>query len=84
MWEYDVFIHVDLLERVPKTGSQRRRIMQFIHGLRDAPRTPGDFTDKDASLRIREVKILGDYAVTYWVDDPVKAVMVVDIRPADK
>ena len=58
--------------------------MQFIHDLHKAPRTPGDFTDKDASLRTREVKLLGDYAITYWVDDPVKAVMVVDIRPADK
>jgi mRNA-degrading endonuclease RelE of RelBE toxin-antitoxin system len=81
--EYDVFIHVDLLERVPKTGGQVRRILQFIHGLRDDPQIPGDFTDKDASLRTREVKIIGDYAITYWVDDPVKAVMVVDIRPAD-
>ena len=82
--EYDVFIHVDLSEGMPKTGIQRRRIMEFIHGLRDDPRTPGDFTDKDASLRTREVKIVGDYAITYWVDDPVKAVMVVDIRAADQ
>ena len=82
--EYDVFIHVDLSEGMPKTGIQRRRIMEFIHGLRDDPHTPGDFTDKDASLRTREVKIVGDYAITYWVDDPVKAVMVVDIRAADQ
>jgi hypothetical protein len=58
--EYDVFIHVDLSEGMPKTGIQRRRIMEFIHGLRDDPHTPGDFTDKDASLRTREVKIVAE------------------------
>ncbi len=83
MREYDVFIHVDLLARVPKTGVQRTRIMQFLETLRNDPRTPGDFTEQDATLRQREIKIVGDYAVTYWVDDPVRAIMVVDIQRAD-
>jgi hypothetical protein len=52
-------------------------------GLRQQPHTPGDFTEKDASLRIREVKLIGDYAITYWVDSPVKTVMIADVRPAD-
>lgn len=26
---------------------------------------------------------IGDYVITYWVDDPVKIVMAVDVRPAD-
>ena len=58
--------------------------MKFIHGLRDRPRTKGDYTDKDASLQIRQVKIIGDYAITYWLDDAVKSVMVVDVCPADR
>lgn len=58
--------------------------MEFIHGLRERPRTPGDYTDKDASLQIRQIKIVGDYAITYWLDDPVKSVMVVDVRLADR
>ena len=41
-------------------------------------------TDKDASLRIRQVKIIGKYAITYWLDDPVKSVMVVAVHPADR
>ena len=44
----------------------------------------GDYTDKDASLQIRQIKIIGDYAITYWLDDAVKSVMVVDVRPADR
>jgi len=81
---YDVYMHIGLLDEVPKSGHERRRIMDFIRSLRENPDTPGDFADRDNSLRTREVKIIGDYAVTYWVDAPVKRVMIVDVRRADK
>ena len=58
--------------------------MEFIYSLCDSPYTAGDFSDKEASLRMRQVKVIGDYAITYWVDSPVKAVMVVDVRRADR
>ena len=84
MEPYQVYLNVDLLEAVPRSGPQRQQIMKFIYGLRDRPRTEGDYSDKDASLQIRQIKIIGDYAVTYWLDDAVKSVMVVDVRPADR
>lgn len=84
MQPYEVFIHVDLLNAVPKSGGQRRKIMDFVLGLRMQPHAPGDFTDKDFSLRERQIKVIGDYAITYWVDAPVRTVMVVDISLADK
>jgi mRNA-degrading endonuclease RelE of RelBE toxin-antitoxin system len=84
MDRYEVYLHIGLLHAVPRSGRQRKMIMDFIYGLRDRPRTEGDYTDKDASLRIRQIKIIGDYAITYWLDDPVKSVMVVDVRPADR
>ncbi len=83
MESFAVYIHLELLETVPAGGEQRRRVMEFVHSLAQAPDTPGDFTDKDETLRTRQVKIVGQYAVTYWVDAPVRAVMVVDIRRAD-
>ena len=58
--------------------------MDFIHRLREHPDTVGDFTDTDSSLRERQIKVIGDYAITYWLDSPVRVVMVVDISPADK
>ena len=73
-------MHLGLLEQMPKSVAQRRRIMEFVYSLRDSPYTAGDFSDKDASLRMRQVKVIGDY----WVDSPVKAVMVVDVRRADR
>lgn len=72
MAEYAVYLHVDLLDAVPNSGAQRNRIMDFIRTLREHPRTEGDYTDKDTSLRVRQIKIIGDYAITYWLDDPVK------------
>ncbi|MGI9087534.1 MAG: hypothetical protein ACR2HH_07330 [Chthoniobacterales bacterium] len=80
---YEVYIHLDLLEAAPQHGPRRDNLMAFIYSLRTSPYTPGDFTDTDSSFRRRQIKIIGDFAITYWVDDPVKAVMIVDLRLAD-
>jgi mRNA-degrading endonuclease RelE of RelBE toxin-antitoxin system len=84
MDRYEVYLHIGLLDAVPKAGFQRKLIMDFIRGLRDRPWTKGDYADKDLSLRVRQIKIIGDYAITYWLDDPARSVMVVDVRPADR
>ncbi|HEV7401792.1 MAG TPA: hypothetical protein VGO11_02655 [Chthoniobacteraceae bacterium] len=76
-------MHSDLLDSVPKTGQQRRKILEFIRYLRDHPGTPGDYTEVGASLRELQVKIIGDYTIDYWLDAPVRIVMVVTVRPAD-
>ena len=41
--------------------------MSFIRSLAENPNIPGDFTDRDESLRTRQIKIIGHYAITYWV-----------------
>jgi mRNA-degrading endonuclease RelE of RelBE toxin-antitoxin system len=79
-----VYLHLELSEVVPTRGEQRRLIMSFVRSLADNPRTPGDFTDRDESLRTRQIKIIGRYAVTYWADDPVRAVMIVGVDIADR
>ena len=84
MGAYSVYLHLELLEAVPSRGEQRRLIMTFIRSLADNPHTPGDFTDRDESLRTRQIKIIGHFAITYWVDDPVKAVMIVGVDVADR
>ena len=53
---YQVYLNIDLLEVVPKSGRQRREIMKFIYSLRERPRTKGDYTDEDASLQTRQIK----------------------------
>jgi hypothetical protein len=59
MARHEVYMHVGLLEAFPKSGVQRTRIMDFIRSLHEHPDTRGDFTDRDASLRERQIKIVG-------------------------
>ena len=46
MRPHEVCLHFGLLDFVPKSGNQRRKIMDFIYSLREHPDTRGDFTDK--------------------------------------
>jgi hypothetical protein len=84
MAAYAVYLHLDLLDIFPGRGEQRRLIMVFIRSLAENPYLPGDFTDQDENLRTRQIKIVGQYAVTYWADHPVKAVMIIGVRLADR
>ncbi len=59
-------------------------IVRFVRSLAQDSRMPGDFTDQDQSLKTRQIKVIGDFAITYWVDEPVKAVMAVSVQLADR
>ena len=84
MEPYKIFLHVDLLDAMPSKGKKREQIFQFLRLLANTPLLPGDYADRDETLRVRQVKIVGgDHAITYWVDDPAKTVMVVGVKPAD-
>ncbi len=84
MAPYAVYLHLELLEVIPKRGAQQQKIIRFIQSLSENPFTEGHYTDTDKTGRIRQIKIVGDYAITYWVDHPAKAVIVVDIALADR
>jgi mRNA-degrading endonuclease RelE of RelBE toxin-antitoxin system len=83
MASYAVYLHFELLEAIPKRGAQQQKILRFIRTLSEDPFAEGDYTDKDKTLRTRQIKIIGDYAITYWADHPSKAVIIVDIALAD-
>jgi hypothetical protein len=83
MARYAVYLHFELLEVVPKRGAQQQKILRFIQLLAENPFAEGDFTDKDDTFRTRQIKIVGDYAITYWTDHPAKTVMIMDIALAD-
>ena len=81
---HEVYLHINLLESIPRSGVQRQRILRFIQHLREHPNAPGDFTEKDDSLREYQVKVVGDLAVSYWLDAPARTVMVMKARKADR
>ncbi len=53
---YDVYIHADLLDRMPKAEGDQAAIMMFIRALATQPHARGDFTEKDTALRPQQVK----------------------------
>lgn len=81
---YAVYLHFELLEVVPKRGPQQQKILHFIRSLAENPFVEGDFADQDGTSRTRQIKIVGNYAITFWADHPARTVMVVDICLADQ
>jgi hypothetical protein len=80
---YDVFFHSDFLEIVPAKGIQRERILRFLRDLAAKPQSSGDFTDRDQSQRTLQIKVIGNFSLTWWVDDAARAIMIVAIGSAD-
>ena len=81
---YQVYINQEALASTPRSGLQRRRVMDFINSLAANPFSVGDFSEKDDVGRDVQVKIVGRFAVTFWADHPVREVKVTHIKPADK
>ena len=61
---------------------ERSQILKFCDQLRDNPYLEGDYQDADLSGRPLQVKIVRDWAITYWLDHLVKEVRIVKIEPA--
>jgi mRNA-degrading endonuclease RelE of RelBE toxin-antitoxin system len=84
MTRYTVFIHEEILVSAPKSGAQRRLVMDCIRRLGDDPFRNADYTETDEAGRELAVKIAGHFAITYYVDHAVKEVKVIDVRPAGR
>jgi mRNA-degrading endonuclease RelE of RelBE toxin-antitoxin system len=80
---YRVLITVEVLTMERPDRKERDRIISFLEGLKSDPDCAGDYAERDESGRLVQIKILGDYAVTYWADHPVKEVKVTKIEKAD-
>ena len=62
---------------------ERHRILSFLESLANDPERVGDYTERDDAGRSVQIKIVGDYALTYWVDHALKEVKVTKIEKAD-
>lgn len=81
---YEVFLRTEAIEALgalPLTA--RRRISMFIDSLASAPTSVGDYSLKDKSGRIIEIKVIGTHAITFWADHAVREIKITDIRSAD-
>ncbi len=84
MRPYVVYVNQSALDSAPKSGIQRRLVLEFIRWLADNPNFTGDFSEKDNQGRTVFVKVVGHSAITFWADHPVAEIKITHIKPADK
>lgn len=77
-----VFVHEDVLSFLLQADGRGESILKFIRRIAEDPYLPGDFKDSDEIGRPLEVKLVGQYAVTYWADHAVKEIKVINIEAA--
>ena len=81
---YEVFLSksaVDYLEG--RDYWERVRVLDFCEILGQHPSRDGDFTERSANGRDWQGTVIGPFAILWWVDQPISAVMVVAVRSAD-
>jgi len=77
-----VLVNLDALARLSASGKRRNEVIDFLKALQSTADFPGDFhvTDPE-SHRPFQVNLVAGYAITWWTDDPVNEIKVVDIHP---
>ena len=58
----------------------RRRIEDVLHRLSSQPGLPGDFEAIAEDGRIHQVKVVGDWMLSYWIDHGAREVRVTNLE----
>ena len=81
--QYRVFVHLEALEILPKSGKRRAAVINHLQILGEIAHLGGDYVLKDPETgRPFNVTEVAGFAITWWIDAPVSEVKVVDIRPS--
>jgi len=79
---YRVLIDLACLDALPKSGKRRNEVLSFCSKLAENLYDASDFQITEPSTqRTLEVSEISGFAVTWWVDAPVKRVIIIDIHP---
>jgi hypothetical protein len=62
------------------TKREREDLLRLFRSLADSPHQRGDWLQKGRSGREFQVKRFGRWLVTFWPDDPVLELRVVDLK----
>ena len=76
---YKVLISIEILQLERPTRLNRESILSFLESLALNPQRWGDYEDRDEVGRPVQIKIIGDYALTFWADHAVKEIKVTKI-----
>jgi hypothetical protein len=83
--DYRVLIDLACLDQLPQSGRRRDDVIAYCKDLISLHHLGGDFQVVDPdSRREFEVSVIDGFIVTWWVDHPVKRVVVVDVRRVKK
>ena len=62
------------------TKREREQLMRVFLALADDPFQKGDYVQRTASGREVQVKRFGKWLITFWPDDPVTELRIIDLR----
>lgn len=77
-----VLVNLDALEKLPASGRRRKEVVDFPKALQKTENSPFDFhvTDPESDTLFL-LSLVAGYAITWWTDEPVIEIKVLDIRP---
>lgn len=76
---YTVFLRRPASEALNMSASRRKAIERFIDYLGENPFDEGDFPETDESGRKVFCKVIRDFAVTYYPDNAVEELKILEI-----
>ena len=81
---YRVLVCIEVLQLQKPSRRQRDLMLGFLERLGGDPFAKGDYEEKDEVGRPVQIRVIGNYALTYWADHAVKEVKVTRIELADR
>lgn len=73
---------VEFLERLPSKA--RKALRDAAAAIGSDPLAMADAADYDDTGRQLQIAIVGDFALTYWIDDADRHVKILDVHAADR
>jgi len=82
--DYRLLISIEVLEFVERLPRKTRLGLRAgFSQIGEDPLGISDGTGYDSIGRLVQIMIVGDYAMTYWIDDADRHVKILDIHSAD-
>lgn len=81
MRAYEVILHERAWVLLAATkAAERKRLLALLDEVKAEPFRNGDFRQRDASERVNEVVLLGEWLVTFWSDHAAAEIHVVNLE----
>ena len=80
MLPYQLVFTREALNFICRAGEvEMRELEGWFSRIERQPASPGDYAEQDRSGRELQVVVLRHIVITYWTDDPVREVRIIQI-----